>query len=605
MKKVFISYSYQDFEARQSVLVLKDKLLNLGAEPIVFSDSIEAGNYWQMSITEQISRASVFICFMERDNPNVMFELGYALAKNKKIILVGDFKDLPVDLRSMTYLPRESNPYDILMHVESYLSSKTLDIYPYELDLKQPKHTIEMLIARPEFLDNLDPHEFEKRIMKWFSMRGYNVEQTKASRDYGYDLLVSPFRGDRAAVEVKKYKSTSQVPLSVVRQLVGSMALERISCGIIVSTVPFTNSINYFVQDIEPTILLWTLDDLLKMDKIPNTMIEQMPKGEVDEALKLHQKELNVYDKIGDTQAKVSALRDIARIKVSKGEVGEALKLHQEMIQVFDKLGDTQSKADTIGDIASILVSKGEIDEALKLQRERIQVFERLGDIRSKAVTLGDIARILVSKGEVAEALKLQQERIQIFEKLGDTRSKAVTLGDIARILVFKGEVGQALKLHQKALNVYEKLGDTRTKAVTLGDIASILVSKGEVGQALKLHQERIHIFKKLGDLDARANTLWSMSKIFIEKDNVQKAFECLVESYQINLKLGRIDGICYVGVDLGMLLCQANQKKEGLTILEKSREGFEKMGQIELSSQIHDIIKRFNNKKNMTNRFA
>ena len=119
MKKVFISYSYNDPMARQLARFLNEHLPSLGAEPITVSDAVELGGNWQMGITEEINRCSVFVCFIQRDNSNVMFELGYALAKNKKIILVGDFELLPADLRSMIYVPREAHPYDVLMHIEN------------------------------------------------------------------------------------------------------------------------------------------------------------------------------------------------------------------------------------------------------------------------------------------------------------------------------------------------------------------------------------------------------------------------------------------------------------------------------------------------------
>ena len=159
-------------------------------------------------------------------------------------------------------------------------------------------------------------------------------------------------------------------------------------------------------------------------------------------------------------------LGDIARIKVDKGEVDEALKLHQEMLTVFQALGDQRSRAVTLGDIAHIKVDKGEVDEALKLHQERLTVFQALGDQRARAVTLGDIARIKVDKGEVDEALKLHQDRLTVFQALGDQRERAVTLGDIARIKVSKGEVDEALKLHQDRLTVYQALGDAAGKGV-------------------------------------------------------------------------------------------------------------------------------------------
>ena len=274
MKTVFVSYPYKDSQAHQLTRFLNEHLPYLSIETLEVCDFTEQGGNWQMGITEAINRCSVFICFAKKDNPNVMFELGYALAKNKKIILVGDFEDLPVDLRSMIYVPREAHSFDVLVHIENYLSREDAQVSPYDLDIRDPEHAIRSLLDRPELLDSLTPLEFEELIMQWFMARGVQVEQISVSRDYGYDLIISPFRGNRAVVQIKKYKSTSQVPLTAIRQLVGSMTLEHIPHGIIISTARFSKSADFFVNDIQPTVMLWTLGDLARMDEMPNKSMD-------------------------------------------------------------------------------------------------------------------------------------------------------------------------------------------------------------------------------------------------------------------------------------------------------------------------------------------
>ncbi|MEM7248547.1 MAG: CHAT domain-containing protein, partial [Acidobacteriota bacterium] len=200
-------------------------------------------------------------------------------------------------------------------------------------------------------------------------------------------------------------------------------------------------------------------------------------------------------------------LGEIARIKNDRGDVDEALSLHQEQIELFEALGDLLSRTVTLGDIARIKNDKGDVDQALSLHQDRLAVHETLGDQRSRAITLGDIARIKNDKGDVDQALSLHQEQIQLFEALGDQRSRAVALGDLARIKNSRGEVDEALSLHQEELAVYEALGDQRSRAVTLGDIARIRKSKGDVDQALSLHQERLAVYEALGDQRSRAVT--------------------------------------------------------------------------------------------------
>jgi hypothetical protein len=277
MKQVFISYPYRDEHAKEFVGFLREHLPALGAEAVdIFMDeALPIGEDWRTSLTEAINRCSVFICFTSEMNPNVMFELGYALGKNKEIILVGDSRCIPADLQHMTYVPRDSHPYDVLVQVQKCLSAHG-DRRPFlGLDPKYPKRALDILVQRPELLDSLEGGEFEELIRHWFLTKGYRVNpHWEDTRDYGFDFLVEPFRGDRAAVEVKKYRTTSKVPVSVVRQLLGAIVMEHIPLGIVISSAPFTESALFFARESNTTILLWTLQDLIRMAEIPNEGVD-------------------------------------------------------------------------------------------------------------------------------------------------------------------------------------------------------------------------------------------------------------------------------------------------------------------------------------------
>jgi tetratricopeptide (TPR) repeat protein len=134
-------------------------------------------------------------------------------------------------------------------------------------------------------------------------------------------------------------------------------------------------------------------------------------------------------------------------------------------------------------------------------------------------------------------------------------------------------------------------LGEKRARAITLGDIARLLAAKGDVDQALKLHQEKLAIVEVLGDPDSIAHTLWSVAQIELRQQHFEQAFEHLAASYDINLKLGRLDAICSVGQDFGQLLCVAGDREKGLAVLERSRDGFVKLGRPENSSYVQSII--------------
>jgi len=56
-------------------------------------------------------------------------------------------------------------------------------------------------------------------------------------------------------------------------------------------------------------------------------------------------------------------------------------------------------------------------------------------------------------------------------------------------------------------------------------------------------------------------------------------------------MQIGRLDGICFVGIDLGQILCGGGHKEEGLKILMRSRDGFIKLGQTGLAEQVNGLI--------------
>ena len=94
-----------------------------------------------------------------------------------------------------------------------------------------------------------------------------------------------------------------------------------------------------------------------------------------------------------------------------------------------------------------------------------------------------------------------------------------------------------------------------------------------------------------MGDLVGKAKTLWHIAKIELQREALQTAFDYLSESYAILKKTGRLDGICWVGIDLGQLLCISGNTESRLKILEQSRTGFRKLGQENLAQQTKQLM--------------
>lgn len=96
------------------------------------------------------------------------------------------------------------------------------------------------LLARPDDRFRVDPFRFEHLVGSVFRNHGMMVEATARSHDGGVDLfLVDTTEGDRAAVQVKRYRK--RIGVSIVREFRGALLeCPNVAKGVLVSTSDYT-----------------------------------------------------------------------------------------------------------------------------------------------------------------------------------------------------------------------------------------------------------------------------------------------------------------------------------------------------------------------------
>jgi len=91
-------------------------------------------------------------------------------------------------------------------------------------------------------IEEMSPYEFENYISTLFQKMGYKTRTTKASRDFGVDVIARK-EEDIVAVQVKKYKDCP-VGNKEIQMLLGAMQMRKIRANrsIIITTSRFTKN---------------------------------------------------------------------------------------------------------------------------------------------------------------------------------------------------------------------------------------------------------------------------------------------------------------------------------------------------------------------------
>lgn len=265
MKNVFLSCSYDNIKESEIIEYLEPNFNKLDLSLVVPNFEISNGANISSSITELINKCSYFICFYSNKNPNITFELGYALGKNKKVIIVADYGELPFDMKDLAYINKNMPPFDIASNIISFIETENVrndDFLKYR-DSDDPNVKLLMLSDSKDLLDSIDGSEFEALVFDWFQSRGFKTTKSEEYSRYGYDFEIDDENGETILIEVKKYSQNSRVSVGTINQLLGSMSVRGASKGIIVSSSEFTKSAEVYALCSDKKILLLTPTKLI------------------------------------------------------------------------------------------------------------------------------------------------------------------------------------------------------------------------------------------------------------------------------------------------------------------------------------------------------
>ncbi|PYI56634.1 restriction endonuclease [Paenibacillus flagellatus] len=91
--------------------------------------------------------------------------------------------------------------------------------------------------ANIEAIDKMEGFEFEEYLTYIFQLKGYKSERTKASGDFGADIVLQK-DGIKTVVQTKRYKN--KVDLSAVQEIVTSMRMYQANFAMVVTNSYFT-----------------------------------------------------------------------------------------------------------------------------------------------------------------------------------------------------------------------------------------------------------------------------------------------------------------------------------------------------------------------------
>jgi nucleoside 2-deoxyribosyltransferase len=227
------------------------------------------GSDWTEEVLSAIKRCDVFVAVLHKTNPNVMFELGYALGGGKCVLLIRKRGgEIPFDVASLPAMFTDSfDPWSISQAVE-WIKRATIRSRAAAHDFQSEHDRLRRMCEDESFLDEIEPRAFEECIAMVLQEKGFEAHLLSARNNKGFDIEINDFLPNTTAViEVKKQNRNSRLSVTEVQRVLGAAVAARAHCAMMVTAGGFTASAKFFAEESPIHVELLTIDELVDLTR--------------------------------------------------------------------------------------------------------------------------------------------------------------------------------------------------------------------------------------------------------------------------------------------------------------------------------------------------
>jgi tetratricopeptide (TPR) repeat protein len=314
-------------------------------------------------------------------------------------------------------------------------------------------------------------------------------------------------------------------------------------------------------------------------------------KGDLAKAEEMHNKSLEIAEKLGLQEGMANAYNNLGIIYETKGDLDKAKEMHNKSLEIAEKLGLQERMADAYSNLGIIYRTKGDLDKAKEMHNKSLEIEKKSGRLEGMARQYSNLGIIYQKKDDLDKAEDMHNKSLEIAEKLGLQEGMASEYGNLGLIYLTKGDLAKAEDMHNKSLEIAEKLGHKEIMASEYGNLGIFYETKGDLDKAKEMHNKSLEINKKLGRLEGMASNYGNLGLIYRTKGNLNKAEEMHNKSLEISKKLERLEGMANQYGNLGLIYKQRGDIGKAREYWEQAVELYKRIGMLHMVEKIEKWI--------------
>ncbi|MFX0170670.1 MAG: tetratricopeptide repeat protein [Candidatus Hodarchaeota archaeon] len=278
-----------------------------------------------------------------------------------------------------------------------------------------------------------------------------------------------------------------------------------------------------------------------KKDLLKSKGIIYWYKGDLDQALKYHQQDLEISKELDDKQGISDSFNNLGLVHWSKGNFDQAIEYYQQSLEIGEELGVKERISAVLNNLGNVYQMKGDHDQAMEYYQRSLILRKKIGNKGDIALSLINLGVSYRMRGDLIQAQEYYQQSQTMFEDIGNKKGVALALNNLGDIYSLKGELNLALEHFQKSLQIYEELGIKQDFAMSLSNIGEIYQKKGDLNRALKYFQQSLTIYEDLGNDPSASVVLSHLVWLALDNEDTIMARQYLQKLEQIDEQTNNI----------------------------------------------------------------
>lgn len=316
-------------------------------------------------------------------------------------------------------------------------------------------------------------------------------------------------------------------------------------------------------------------------DQIREQMVQLREKGETarknscfDEAIKLHNEELELAAAIHDTISMARALNNIGTNYRRLGMLEEATRYHQDALVKCMNITDQKdeevkrSKLMSLNGLGNIYLTLGDLTQAETIFQQALEGEKMLGSKIGQAINLANIGSVKEKQGEADSAWTYYRYSLALNKQAQSKLGEALCFSHFGSLHEADGKLEDALEEYKHAYDVMADSPDDWHKLEAGINIARLYLQSCDNQRALQYLREVEATANRIHSLDHRSRIHLLYYQLYEKQGNTRAALDHHVRYAQLRDSL--IDDNKITQIQKMRISLEREQNKDQIKMLDE-----------------------------------